>query len=382
MANSGRKRLEIDIDDVEFLRSLRFTWEKIASILCVSRSTLYRRLQEVGLATAITYSDITDQNLDRLIYTIKETHPNDGERLMLGHLSSYGIRVPRHRLRASIHRVDPINTALRRSTIIRRRRYHASGPNAVWHIDGNHKMIHWHLVIHGGIDGFTRTIVFLKCSDNNRASTVLDSFTKATQSYNVPSKIRTDCGGENSEIWRCMINYHSTPSSVITGSSVHNERIERLWRDVTRSVSSLFISAFQELEEDGKLNPTNDLDVFCLHWVYLPLINKTLEEFRESWNNHPISTEHNNTPNQLLCQGLLSQDYSQPTATVSNRIQIPSSTNSVTVSFDKFQPCNTLKVTLQAVTHNLRSIDEAASKYIQVANIVASHLVANCNLCS
>uniref|UniRef100_A0A1X7TLT8 Integrase core domain-containing protein n=1 Tax=Amphimedon queenslandica TaxID=400682 RepID=A0A1X7TLT8_AMPQE len=137
------------------------------------------RLQEVGLATAITYFDITDQNHDRLIYTIKETHPNDGEWLMLDHLSSYGIQVPRHRLRALIHRVDPINTALRRSTIITQTRYHASGPNAVWHIDGNHKMIHWHLVIHGGIDGFTRTIVLLKCSDNNRASTALDSFTKA-----------------------------------------------------------------------------------------------------------------------------------------------------------------------------------------------------------
>lgn len=50
----------------------------------------------------------------------------------------------------------------------------------------------------------------------------------ATQSYDIPTKIRTDHGGENTEIWRFMINHYSTPSSGITGSSVHNERIERL----------------------------------------------------------------------------------------------------------------------------------------------------------
>ncbi len=90
------------------------------------------------------------------------------------------MRVPRSRLHASIHRVDPINTTFRRNIAIRRRRYNANGANAVWHIDGNHKMIRWHFVIHGGIDGFSRTVVFLKCSDNNRALTVLDAFTLAT----------------------------------------------------------------------------------------------------------------------------------------------------------------------------------------------------------
>lgn len=42
------------------------------------------------------------------------------------------------------------------------------------------------MVIHGGIDGFTRIPVFLKCSTNNRAETVLDAFLKATQEYGLP----------------------------------------------------------------------------------------------------------------------------------------------------------------------------------------------------
>ena len=46
---------------------------------------------------------------------IKQNYPNDGERLVTGHLAAQGIIITRAKLRASIHRVDPINTALKRS---------------------------------------------------------------------------------------------------------------------------------------------------------------------------------------------------------------------------------------------------------------------------
>ena len=39
------------------------------------------------------------------------------------------------------------------------------------HLDGNHKLIRWRLVIHGGIDWFSRLVVLLKCSANNKAKT-------------------------------------------------------------------------------------------------------------------------------------------------------------------------------------------------------------------
>ena len=82
-------------------------------------------------------------------------HPNDGERLLIGHLAARGIIVQRVRVCASIHRVDPENTAIRRSVTIRRS-YHVQGPNSLWHVDGNHKLVRWRLVIHGGIYGYSR----------------------------------------------------------------------------------------------------------------------------------------------------------------------------------------------------------------------------------
>ena len=42
----GRPRAEISLDDVEFLLSLKLNITKIAALLKVSRSTIYRRMRE------------------------------------------------------------------------------------------------------------------------------------------------------------------------------------------------------------------------------------------------------------------------------------------------------------------------------------------------
>ena len=115
------------------------------------------------------YNDTDDRKLDSAISTIKESHPNDGEVMVTGHLLHKGICVPRHHVRASIHRVDPEGVAERKSKAIRRRVYHVPHPNDVWHIDGNRKLIKWCFVVNGGIDGYSRVITFLKCHTNNHA---------------------------------------------------------------------------------------------------------------------------------------------------------------------------------------------------------------------
>ena len=224
---------------------------------------------------------------------------------MAGHLCSCGVTVPRVRLRASIHRVDPVNTRLRRSLTIRRRVYSSRGPNSVWHINGNHKLIRWRYVIHGGVDSYSRMIVYLKCADNNRANTVFSAYRDATQLHGLPNCVCSDFGGENMNVWHYMIEQHSSNEAVITGSSVHNER---MWRDVFQCVGVLFADTYRMLKESSCLDPLNEVDLFCLHYVYLPRINSALEDFIESWNNHSLSTAESLTPNQLFIQGAIGLD--------------------------------------------------------------------------
>ena len=123
--------------------------------------------------------------------------------------------------------------------------------------------------------------MFMKCSTNNRASTVLQSFVEGVQKYGSPSHVRSDQGRENILVAQYMLeNRGHGRGSIITGSSVHNQRIERLWRDMHRCVTQLYYRLFYYL------NLANELHVFALHHVYLTRINNSLNAFKNGWNMH------------------------------------------------------------------------------------------------
>lgn len=121
--------------------------------------------------------------------------------------------------------------------------------------------------MHGGIDGYSRMVVYLACSTNNRSLTVYRLFRDATAEYGVPSRVRSDKGGENILVCHFMISVRGTNrASHIAGSSVHNQRIERLWRDVYRCVCSTYHELFYAMEANGILDPENQDDLFVLHF--------------------------------------------------------------------------------------------------------------------
>ena len=97
--------------------------------------------------------------------------------------------------------------------------------------------LRWRLVVHGGIDEYSRLVVFLRCSSNNRAATVANLLLGATTEFCWPSRMRTDKGGENSEVARLLVEKRGEGRGIILqSSSVHSQRIERLWRDIRKMV--------------------------------------------------------------------------------------------------------------------------------------------------
>ena len=150
------------------------------------------------------------------------------------------------------------------------------------HIDGHHKLIRWRFVIHGGIDGYSRMIVYLHCNDNNKGTTVLDLFKKTVEEYGLSSRVRADKGVENVDVARFMFhNGGLNRRSMITGSSVHNQWIERLWVDVKRTVVRRFQGLFYYMEDVGYLDPLKKLHLYALHLVFKHCIDDALHELQQ-----------------------------------------------------------------------------------------------------
>ena len=80
-------------------------------------------------------------------------------------------------------------------------------------------------------------------------------------------------------------------------------------RDVYIGMLSYYVQLFTNLEEDGLLDNLNEIHLHALHLVFIPRIQKSLDEFRAQWNSHPLSTAENLSPEQLFVSGILANNH-------------------------------------------------------------------------
>lgn len=139
----GRPKFDVSREQLEFLLERGFSVRDVAQLLGLSLRTTERRLQEFGISCGQFFTSIDDETLDCTVETILRSFPSYGYRRMTGALLSRGIRVQNTRVRESMRRVNPEGVLLRVLTIntINRRKYSVYAPLALWHIDGNHKLI-------------------------------------------------------------------------------------------------------------------------------------------------------------------------------------------------------------------------------------------------
>ena len=164
----------------------------------------------------------------------------------------------------------------------------------------------WGFVTHGCVDGYSRVITYLGTATTNEAKVVLNLFVQSCSRMGVPSRVRCDRGNENLDVALFLTLLRGNErGSVISGKSVHNQRIERMWRAVATQVTEFFYKLFYELEDDSVLDIENEVHMVALTVVFLPLINKRMQEFRSAWNDHRLRTEQNRSPKQVWLDGML-----------------------------------------------------------------------------
>lgn len=89
-----------------------------------------------------------------------------------------------------------------------------------------------------------------------------------------------------------------------TVRSTHNERIERLWREVGEQFCRRWKAFFMRLERLHGLDRKNPMHLWLLHHLFLWAINEDCEQFVQEANKRSASSLHHKTPEvswRLFC---------------------------------------------------------------------------------
>jgi hypothetical protein len=111
-------------------------------MLGVSLRTVRRKMNDLGISSQLRYTNISEEELDSSVQRLLRQFPYSGYRLILGYLSCEGIVVQQYRVREAMQRCDPEGVVQRWLHAVHSRcTYSVYGSQALWQIDGNHKLI-------------------------------------------------------------------------------------------------------------------------------------------------------------------------------------------------------------------------------------------------
>ena len=114
----GRPEIVITRQELQNLLSLQFTQAEISKLYGCSPRTIRRRILRYELQEFVSFSDISDEDLDSLVIRFVATFPNAGQNTLAGYLQSCNLRIQRQRIRDTMARIDPEGTALRTRNIL------------------------------------------------------------------------------------------------------------------------------------------------------------------------------------------------------------------------------------------------------------------------
>ena len=175
----GRPKKYIDKDALEHMKNIGMSNVDIANVFSVHRNLIARCIKDYQMSIP-TFTNHTNEQVINVLTETLQLNSNLGEQYARGILFTNGIRIHQTRLREILRELKgshPHNIG----NPINRRKYKNRSANAAWHHDTTHKLIKYKFVCSGCVDGFSRFIIWLNISNNNKARTSYDCFKQAIQ---------------------------------------------------------------------------------------------------------------------------------------------------------------------------------------------------------
>ena len=259
----------------------------------ISIRTLNRLLREQNLVRRGRQLDFK-LIIGAVIDELHNSGLNNGYRAVHQRLTRDGISVDRDTVRQTLKLLDPEGVELRSKHKLKRRMYFASGPNDIWHLDGNDKLKPHGFSIHGCIDGYSRKILWMHILPSNKDPYVISHYfiDAANEVGGIPRRMRADRGVENSVVAGVQRflsrKFNNYQSSFIFGKSTGNQRIEAWWSFLKRTFLSQWMNYFKDLSDAGVFENSDPIQLECIRFCFYGLLQDQLDEVVNCWNEHRI----------------------------------------------------------------------------------------------
>lgn len=284
-----------------------FLYKDIVSLLLlrhgfvVSLRQLKRVLKRHNLRRRqVAYTPI-DEVTEVIISELENSGECIGYRSMWRRLTlDHHVRVKRDDVLRIMRQIDPQGVQLRKARRLRRRKYYALGPNYIWHVDGYDKLAPFGFYIHAAIDGYSRRILWLEVSSSNKSSKLIARYYLETlnQIGRAPRLLRSDMGTENSmlSLLQPYFRFSARDSmakmkSFMYGKSTSNQRIEAFWAFLRSHGMNWWINLFKDLRDINQYDDSDPLQVECLKYCFMDVIQAELDRIAYHWNLHNIRSQ-------------------------------------------------------------------------------------------
>ena len=173
------------------------------------------------------------------------------QRLVVDH----DLVVTKETVRHTLRFLDPEGVHERFRHRLQRHQYKGRGPNFLWHIDGLDKLKPCGFCIQGGIDGYSRRILWLEESIlNYKPAFIAKYFVDCVKvAGGTACILRANLGTENTSVAGIQRFLHNDScdsfykdKSFMYGRSISNQRIEIWWSQLRRRCASWWMEHFKE----------------------------------------------------------------------------------------------------------------------------------------
>ena len=219
-----------------------------ARTLGISRFSLYDWQRKVKLAaqgksatSPVTGSDADPRDeRDRRILAEWRAHPGLGPSQIRNQLRRAGFKVSVHAVRCVMDDNGYVPPKVRRQEV-HDRRYEATRPNALWHMDFLQRYIHKQQVsILLLLDDYSRYIVGASLWDADRSQAVLETFEMAVALHGKPEAVMSD-GGAAFWAWRGVSQFtrlleELAVDQIIAKLPQHNGKLEVLNANIQKEL--------------------------------------------------------------------------------------------------------------------------------------------------